>query len=155
MARIFIIDDDELFSACLRAGIQKQLGAVQIRDKKRQKSLPTSGKAVENSNLATLQKRPLEAPEILEFKNPIDAMYSLEDPLPSLIFLDVLLPGADAFTFLHELLSYPDTAKIPIVIVSALDLSKFDLKLYGVRAILNKETLTPEDIFYYVERYSH
>ena len=31
------------------------------------------------------------------------------------IFLDILLPGADGFTFLNELTSYPDTAKIPII----------------------------------------
>lgn len=90
--------------------------------------------------------------EIKTFKNAIDAMGSLESPLPSLIFLDILLPGADGFTFMNELTSYPDTAQIPIVLVTSLTLPETDLSIYGVRGILNKETMKPEEVTDYVHR---
>ncbi|MBQ6396156.1 response regulator, partial [Candidatus Saccharibacteria bacterium] len=89
------------------------------------------------------------------FKNASDAMNALEAPLPSLIFLDVLLPGPDGFTFLNEIMSYPDTAKIPIILVTSLRLVEFNLKLYGIRAILNKEEMKPEEVKLYVERYTN
>ena len=100
-------------------------------------------------------ERQLKNIDCQKFKNAIDAINSLTDPLPALIFLDVLLPGVDGFTFLNELVSYTDTAKIPIVLVTSLDLPKFDLKNYGVVAILNKETMTPESIVSYAKRYTH
>jgi len=100
-------------------------------------------------------ERQLKNIDCQKFKNAIEAINSLTDPLPALIFLDVLLPGVDGFTFLNELVSYTDTAKIPIVLVTSLDLPKFDLKNYGVVAILNKETMTPESIVSYAKRYTH
>ncbi len=66
--------------------------------------------------------------------------------LPEMIFLDVLLNGPDGFTLLNELLSYEDTARIPVVVVSSLDLTRQDLSEYGVRAVLRKETMRPEEI---------
>ncbi len=64
-----------------------------------------------------------------------------------LIFmLDSLLDGPDGFTFLNELISYSDTAEIPIIIVSSLDLSKRDLSGYGVKATLCKDTMTPKEV---------
>lgn len=80
------------------------------------------------------------------FPNAIEATAALNEQLPELIFLDILLDGPDGFTFLHELASYNDTAKIPIVLISSLDLGKHDLSDYGVVGILNKDTMTPQDI---------
>lgn len=88
------------------------------------------------------------------FSNCIDAISSLDENPPSLIFLDILLTGPDGFTFLNELVSYSDTAKIPVVIVSSLDFSGKDLSIYGVVGILNKDTLTPKEIKTYVKRYT-
>jgi len=89
------------------------------------------------------------------YKNAIDAINALSAPLPSLIFLDILLPGPDGFTFLNELVSYPDTAKIPVVIVTSLDLPTQNLQDYGVVGILNKETMKPSDVEEYAKRYAH
>ena len=83
------------------------------------------------------------------FYNAIEANAAFselsEEELPSLIILDVLLTGPDGFTLLNELLSYSETSQIPVLLISSLNLSKFSLKAYNVRAILNKETFTPED----------
>ena len=68
-----------------------------------------------------------------------------EDELPSLIILDVLLTGPDGFTLLNELLSYPETSQIPVLLISSLNLGQMSLQAYNVRAILNKETFTPAD----------
>lgn len=83
---------------------------------------------------------------VRKFRNAIDAVNNISDDPPALIFLDVLLPGPDGFTLLNELVSYDDTAKIPVVIVSSLDFRKQDLKKYGVVASLDKTTMLPQDI---------
>ena len=83
------------------------------------------------------------------FYNAIEANAAFselsEEELPSLIILDVLLTGPDGFTLLNELLSYPETSQIPVLLISSLNLAKFSLHAYNVRAILNKETFTPDD----------
>ncbi|MBR5647848.1 response regulator [Candidatus Saccharibacteria bacterium] len=88
------------------------------------------------------------------FSNAIEAMQALDEEMPKLIFLDILLTGPDGFTFLNEMISYPDTAKIPVVIVSSLDFGSKDLSVYGVVGILNKDTMTPDDIKDYVRKYA-
>lgn len=88
------------------------------------------------------------------FSNAIEAMADISDGLvPDLIFLDILLDGPDGFTFLNELVSYDDTKKIPVVIVSSLDFKGRDLESYGVVGILNKDEMRPEEIRRYAEEY--
>ena len=88
------------------------------------------------------------------FGNGIEAMTAIADgELPDLIFLDILLDGPDGFTFLHELVSYSDTRKIPVVVISSLDFSGRDLADYGVVGILEKEKMRPEEIFGYAKKY--
>ena len=74
------------------------------------------------------------------FYNAIEANAAFselsEEELPSLIILDVLL---------NELLSYPETSQIPVLLISSLNLGQMSLQAYNVRAILNKETFTPAD----------
>ena len=88
------------------------------------------------------------------FSNGVEAMTALNNELPSLIFLDILLDGPDGFTFLNELASYQDTVKIPIVIVSSLDFSGKDLSSYGVVGKLDKAKMTPQEISAYAERFA-
>lgn len=88
------------------------------------------------------------------FSNAIEAMNALDLEMPTLIFLDILLTGPDGFTFLNELVSYSDTAQIPIVIVSSLDFSGKDLSSYGVVGVLNKDTMTPDEIKEYADEYA-
>lgn len=83
------------------------------------------------------------------FYNAIEANAAFselsEEELPSLIILDVLLTGPDGFTLLNELLSYPETSQIPVLLISSLNLGQMSLQAYNVCAILNKETFTPAD----------
>ena len=89
------------------------------------------------------------------FSNAIEAMAAInESDKIDLIFLDILLDGPDGFTFLNEMLSYSDTEKIPIVIVTSLDILNKDLSEYGVVGVLNKDTMKPEEILGYVDKYT-
>lgn len=85
-------------------------------------------------------------PGVLVFNDAIEPLSELDQNPPDVILLDVLLSGPDGFSFLNELLSYQDTAKIPVALITALDLPNHNLEHYGVFRILNKTTMTPEDI---------
>lgn len=88
------------------------------------------------------------------FGDAIMAMAALDERLPRMIFLDILLSGPDGFTFLNELISYSDTMKIPVVIISSLDFRGKDLREYGVVGILDKAMMTPGDVKGYVREYA-
>lgn len=89
------------------------------------------------------------------FSNAIEAMNEISaGAIPDLIFLDILLDGPNGFTLLNELVSYSDTAKIPVVIVSSLDFKGEDLSAYGVVGVLEKEKMWPEEIYRYVRKYT-
>lgn len=92
--------------------------------------------------------------EVRIFSNAIEAMNLIAGgELPGLIFLDILLDGPDGFTFLNEMVSYKDTAAIPVVVVSSLDFSNKDLSGYGVVGVLNKDTMTPSEVKEYAKKY--
>lgn len=78
----------------------------------------------------------------------IAAINIIDDIHPDAIILDVLLTGSTAFTLLHELQSYDDTGKIPIIICTNLasELLIDDLAPYGVNKILDKTTMMPDDL---------
>ena len=89
------------------------------------------------------------------FSNAIEVMEAISDgEIPEMMFLDVLLDGPNAFTFLNETVSYDDIKKIPVVIVSSLEFEGKDLSDYGVVGILKKESMKPEDIKEYVKKYT-
>ena len=93
--------------------------------------------------------------DAMVFSNAIDAMQVIIDnKIPDMIFLDILLDGPDGFTFLNELVSYDDTARIPIVIISSLGFAGKNLSKYGVVGTLNKDTMRPEDVKEYVNEYT-
>ena len=74
--------------------------------------------------------------------------------LPEMIFLDVLLTGPDGFTFLNDLVSYTDTVRTPVVLVTSLKIESEDLSNYGVVGVLNKDTMEQKDVREYVEQYT-
>lgn len=91
--------------------------------------------------------------EVRVFANAIEAIQMLDEGLPDLIFLDILLDGPNGFTFLNEMASYADTARVPIVIVTSLDLVGKNLAEYGVVGILQKDKMVPREIREYAKRY--
>lgn len=91
--------------------------------------------------------------EVRTFSNGIAAVQALDEEMPQVIFLDIMLDGPDGFTLLNELASYEDTAKVPVVVVTSLDLAGRDLRDYGVVGILDKSTMTPQEIEDYAWEY--
>ena len=93
--------------------------------------------------------------EIHVFGDALAAMKEISDGvMPKMILMDVMLTGPDGFTFLNELISYEDTSKIPVVLISEIDFFDRDLSVYGVVATLNKDTFKPEDVRKLVEEYA-
>lgn len=84
--------------------------------------------------------------ETKQFFEVISAIQSISEDKPDLIFLDILLTGPNGFAFLNEIVSYEDTAKIPIIIITSLNLNSSDLKEYNVVKIFKKEKVMPEEI---------
>lgn len=99
--------------------------------------------------------RACKGSEVHVFSNAIEAMEVIDKgTLPKIIFLDILLDGPDGFTLLNELISYNDTAKIPVVVVSSLNFTGKDLSVYGVVGVLNKENMKPQEIYGFVREYA-
>lgn len=85
--------------------------------------------------------------DIAVFNDGVSAMEAVNEHLPDVVLLDIMLTGPNGFAFLNEMISYPDTAKIPVILISSLDLSKRDFSHYGVVRTLDKAKMTPEDIY--------
>lgn len=80
--------------------------------------------------------------------NAVEAIEAIDDFKPDAIILDMLLTGSTALTLMHELQSYDDTARIPIILCTnlAAELSIKELSSYGVCKIIDKTTMHPGDI---------
>lgn len=75
------------------------------------------------------------------------ALDALDDELPDVLLLDMLLPGANGIQLLHTLQSHTDFAHIPVIICSnALPERTPDFSAYGVKAVIDKTTLTREHL---------
>lgn len=59
------------------------------------------------------------------FALPSDFWRAMESRTPSLVLLDIMLPGEDGLQILKKLRSAPSTEKIPVIILSAKD-SEYD-----------------------------
>lgn len=57
--------------------------------------------------------------EVFTAKNGWDAVHQARAKLPDLVLLDVMLPGLDGFTVCEELRRYPETGKIPVIMLTA------------------------------------
>ena len=104
-----------------------------------------------DSLMASLRSR---GHDITHLSTAHEAMSWIDTHSPALIIADVLLGDHNTFTLFHELQSYPDTANIPIIICTSLDthhLEAIDEKSYGIVQILDKATLTPDQLLLAVE----
>lgn len=82
------------------------------------------------------------APHALAAIEAIDRVH------PDVIVVDVLLAGSTVFALLHELQSYDDTQRIPVIMCTNLA-EQFDakqLEAYGVKRLIDKSTMHPSDI---------
>ncbi|MGB4420717.1 MAG: response regulator [Candidatus Saccharimonadales bacterium] len=76
------------------------------------------------------------------------AINAIDDFKPKIVILDFLLPDGNALPLLHEINSYTDISSTIIILCSNLakDLSIDDLSAYGVKKIIDKTTMQPNDL---------
>jgi DNA-binding response OmpR family regulator len=86
--------------------------------------------------------------EVERFFNGVEAAFAVDERVPDVVVLDILLDGPSGFGFLHEMQSYPETAAVPVVVVSSLgeELALVDWAQYGVVGVLDKARMVPEDL---------
>ena len=57
--------------------------------------------------------------QVLTASNGLEGLRKAKEEAPALIVLDVMLPGMDGFEVCHHLRAEPQTAKLPILMLSA------------------------------------
>ena len=78
---------------------------------------------------------------VTEASNGAKGLASVAHSIPRVILLDLNMPVMDGFEFLQRLRASPGCAEIPVVVLSALDLTAEDRRrLRGATQILNKGT---------------
>lgn len=85
--------------------------------------------------------------EVSRATNAYTAIDVIDDNPPVVIIMSLLLSGAVGIGLLHELQSYVDTAKIPVIIcTSPVTVDLDDLRPYGVERLIDSSTMRPNDI---------
>jgi CheY-like chemotaxis protein/anti-sigma regulatory factor (Ser/Thr protein kinase) len=95
-----------------------------------------------------------EGCRVTEAENGEVALASMELDRPSLIFLDLLMPVMDGFEFSERMRRHPEWCTIPIVVVTAAELSHAERhRLNGfIETILYKEGQTKDELLVEVRR---
>ncbi len=76
---------------------------------------------------------------VTEATNGLEALDQVAHAVPKLILLDLTMPVMDGFSFLRALRERPGCADVPVVVLSARDLTSEDRKrLRGASQVLNK-----------------
>jgi CheY-like chemotaxis protein len=93
--------------------------------------------------------------EVLEANDGYDGLAKARGQNPSLILLDVMMPGLDGFRMLQKLRQDPDTNPIPVVMLTAKGESKSILKAqqHGARDYLIKP-IESKELMAMVRRYA-
>jgi CheY-like chemotaxis protein len=89
--------------------------------------------------------------EIISSTNAYDAVEEIaKGNIPDAIILDLFLPGVNGLALIHELQSYDDTRKIPVILCtsSADGITENTLKEYGIAKLIDKTTMEPKDLIY-------
>jgi signal transduction histidine kinase/DNA-binding response OmpR family regulator/CHASE3 domain sensor protein len=80
---------------------------------------------------------------VAEAGNGLEALQRVEHVVPQLILLDLTMPVMDGFSFLSELRNRPDCAHVPVVVLTARDLSRADReRLDSARKVLRKDEVS-------------
>lgn len=84
---------------------------------------------------------------VAEAANGLEALAYVEREMPRLVVLDLMMPGMDGFEVLVRLRDRPQTRNLPIVVFTAMDLSREELERLeaGTQKVLRKST-TPADL---------
>jgi PAS domain S-box-containing protein len=109
-------------------------------------ALVVEDEAVTREHLRAMLTR--EGWSVLEAENGRVALERLAQARPALILLDLLMPEVDGFELISELRRNPDWRSIPVVVLTARDLTREDSeRLNGqVRQVVRKDRLSLHEI---------
>ena len=89
--------------------------------------------------------RILKSYDLEFFHDGVEAIAAMDETVPDLVILDVLLTGPTGFAILHEMRSYAELMDVPVIVVSSVKISEID-ENYGVRKVFDKAEMTPQDL---------
>ena len=100
---------------------------------------------------AMLEKEEVDVVQAADGKQALEL---LEQVLPQIILLDLMMPVMDGFEFLEELKMRPEWQSIPVVVITAKDLTDADHeRLNGkVRSVIGKGNYTESDLMKMLHR---
>ncbi len=76
---------------------------------------------------------------VLEASNGREALDQVAQAMPQVVLLDLNMPVMDGFTFLEQLRRHPGGAAVPVIVLTAMDLTPQDrIRLRGASQVLNK-----------------
>ncbi len=131
------ITEDELLSALDRVDYTRAAQRVLVVD--------------DEPNALQLMRRMLETQpgyEVLEAAGGAQALAVVQEQKPDLIILDLMMPDIDGFAVLDSVKSSPHTRHIPVIIVTAKEITEEDrARLQGkTAALFNKGMFTAEQL---------
>ncbi len=84
---------------------------------------------------------------VVEASNGQEALERVVHAIPRLVLLDLTMPVMDGFTFLHALREQPGCADVPVVVLTARDLTNEERRrLSGANQVLNKGDTSLRDL---------
>ena len=92
-------------------------------------------------------RRILKQYKLKFFHDGVAAVLGMNEEVPELVILDILLTGPTGFAVLNEMRSYPDLANVPVIVVTSVQIKTALAKQYGVAAVLDKGEMTEKEAF--------
>ena len=83
---------------------------------------------------ATVEKAGLKTVEAENGQVALD--WLKKNPAPALVLLDLMMPVMDGFTFLEQVKHVPALAQVPIVVLTAKDLTEAERRMVNERTLL-------------------
>lgn len=85
---------------------------------------------------------------VREAGNGLEGLLMLQETIPELIFLDLIMPEMNGFSFLAELRKSPQLCKIPVVVITSKDLTETERKLLSINVdkVVQKSTSDVADL---------
>jgi PAS domain S-box-containing protein len=91
---------------------------------------------------------------VREAGDGLEALARMEEAIPSVVLLDLMMPRLDGFGFLERLRARPAWRHVPVVVLTAMDLSEADRRLLRgtVEEVVQKGDTRGDDLLAELER---
>ena len=83
--------------------------------------------------------------DVESFGDGVAVMERMQEMVPDVLVLDILLVGPTGFSVLNEMQSYEDLARVPVIVVSSAAMDE-DLGEYGVVRVFDKGKMLPDEL---------